>query len=69
MSDMADRPDRADKIVDSLTHLVRGVNCTVLAIYADRTATVEIQVMRMWKENGNSLMTTSSVGRSKRASF
>jgi hypothetical protein len=53
MSDMADRPDRADKIVDSLTHLVRGVNCTVLAIYADRTATVEIQVMRMvegeWK--------------------
>jgi hypothetical protein len=55
MNDMTDRlaADKTDKVVDSLSHLCRGVNCTVLAIYADRTASVEIQVKRMvdgeWK--------------------
>jgi hypothetical protein len=45
LNELAARSDvKKDKVVDSLSHLVRGFNCTVVAMYADRTATLEISV-------------------------
>jgi hypothetical protein len=54
------KKDGQGRVVDSLSHLTRGFNCTVVALYANRTAVLEISEdnddLRRWKEGKGKLL-------------